>query len=50
MKKTIKYKVIFEGEYTDKERDLLWGRFFMELVKLQEKQEMRKDLALCKTY
>lgn len=47
MRKQIKYRVIFEGEYTEKERDLLWGRFFMELVKLKEKRE---DLTPCKTY
>lgn len=47
MKKPVKYEVIFEGEYTEKERDLLWGQFFMELVKLKEKRE---DLTPCKTY
>lgn len=47
MNKPIKYRVIFEGEYTEKERDLLWGQFFMELVKLKEKRE---DLTPCKTY
>jgi hypothetical protein len=48
MDKPVKYKIIFEGEYTEKERDLLWGRFFMELVKLQDKQQ--GGLTPCKTY
>lgn len=47
MRNQLELEIIFEGEYTKKERDLLWGQFFMELVKLKEKRE---DLTPCKTY
>lgn len=35
--------VIFDDvEYTDKERELLWGRFFHSLMKLSQKQQKKE--------
>lgn len=47
MRNQLELEIIFEGEYTEKERDLLWGKFFMELVKLNDKYG---ELKKCKTY
>jgi len=36
-------KIIFDDtEYSEKERDLLWGRFFLTLCELANEQEKEK--------
>lgn len=38
-KKEIGVKIIFDDiEYSDNERDWLWGRFFMSLLELSQKE------------
>ncbi len=40
MKKDIGVIIKFDDvEYSEEERDLLWGRFFMSLYELSQKQE-----------
>ena len=40
MKKDIGVIIKFDDvEYSEEERDLLWGRFFMSLLELSQKQE-----------
>lgn len=49
MRKDIEVEINFDDvEYSDEERDLLWGRFFMSLVKLSQKKEGEKEV--CQTY
>ena len=43
MSKSVGVEIIFDDvEYTDEERDILWGRFFMELIGLS-KDRSKKD-------
>ena len=40
-KKDIGVEIVFDDiDYSDEERDLLWGRFFMSLVKLSQKKDV----------
>ena len=49
MRKDVGVKIIFDDvDYSEEERDLLWGRFFMSLVKLSQKKEGEKGV--CQTY
>lgn len=40
MKKDVGVKIIFDDvDYSEEERDLLWGRFFLCLAELSQKME-----------
>ena len=47
----IKVEVDFDGSnYSKKNDKLLFGKFFTELVKIQDKQSKKRGLKVCKTY
>ena len=47
----LKVEIDFDGgNYSKKAGKLLFGKFFTELVKMQNKQSKKRGLRVCKTY
>ena len=47
----LKVEIDFDGgNYSKKAGKLLFGKFFTELVKIQDKQSKKRGLRVCKTY
>ena len=38
------------GNYSKNDSKLLFGKFFTELVKIQDKQSKKRGLRICETY